>query len=226
MRVLVVDDDPDVRESLRHSLEFEGYTVEVAGDGEQALHVLRAEAGTRPDLAIVDVMMPGTDGLEVCRRLRADGERMPVLMLTARDGLGDRVTGLDAGADDYLVKPFALAELLARLRALLRQNRGSARPEALRFADLELDTVTREVTRAGRPIVLTPTEFDLLRRFVAAPGRVLTRAHLRWQIWGHDPGTNNLDVYVGYLRRKTEAEGACRLLHTIRGVGFVLRAEP
>jgi two-component system response regulator MprA len=226
MRVLVVDDDPDVRESLRHSLEFEGYTVEVAGDGEQALHVLRAEAGTRPDLAIVDVMMPGTDGLEVCRRLRADGERMPVLMLTARDGLGDRVTGLDAGADDYLVKPFALAELLARLRALLRQNRGSARPEALRFADLELDTVTREVTRAGRPIVLTPTEFDLLRRFVAAPGRVLTRAHLRWQIWGHDPGTNNLDVYVGYLRRKTEAGGACRLLHTIRGVGFVLRAEP
>jgi two-component system response regulator MprA len=226
MRVLVVDDDPDVRESLRHSLEFEGYTVEVAGDGEQALHVLRAEAGTRPDLAIVDVMMPGTDGLEVCRRLRADGERMPVLMLTARDGLGDRVTGLDAGADDYLVKPFALAELLARLRALLRQNRGSARPEALRFADLELDTVTREVTRAGRPIVLTPTEFDLLRRFVAAPGRVLTRAHLRWQIWGHDPGTNNLDVYVGYLRRKTEAEGACRLLHTIRGVGFVLRTEP
>jgi two-component system response regulator MprA len=225
MRVLVVDDDPDVRESLRHSLEFEGYTVEVAGDGEQALHVLRAEAGTRPDLAIVDVMMPGTDGLEVCRRLRADGERMPVLMLTARDGLGDRVTGLDAGADDYLVKPFALAELLARLRALLRQNRGSARPEALRFADLELDTVTREVTRAGRPIVLTPTEFDLLRRFVAAPGRVLTRAHLRWQIWGHDPGTNNLDVYVGYLRRKTEAEGACRLLHTIRGVGFVLRTE-
>jgi two-component system response regulator MprA len=225
MRVLVVDDDPDVRESLRHSLEFEGYTVEVAGDGDEALHVLRAEAGTRPDLAIVDVMMPGTDGLEVCRRLRADGERMPVLMLTARDGLGDRVTGLDAGADDYLVKPFALAELLARLRALLRQNRGSARPEALRFADLELDTVTREVTRAGRPIVLTPTEFDLLRRFVAAPGRVLTRAHLRWQIWGHDPGTNNLDVYVGYLRRKTEAEGACRLLHTIRGVGFVLRTE-
>lgn len=224
MRLLVVDDDPDVRESLRHSLEFEGYTVATADDGEQALLRLLAPE-TRPDLAIVDLMMPGMNGLEVCRRLRADGERMPVLMLTARDGLGDRVTGLDAGADDYLVKPFALEELLARLRSLLRQNRG--RPaEVLRYHDLELNLTTREVTRAGRSITLTPTEFDLIRQFLAAPERVLTRHHLHQQVWGHSPGTNNLDVYVSYLRRKTETGGADRLLHTVRGIGFVLRANP
>ena len=224
MRLLVVDDDPDVRQSLRHSLEFEGYTVATASDGEQALRqFLTPEA--RPDLAIVDLMMPGIDGMEVCRRLRAGGERVPVLMLTARDGLGDRVTGLDAGADDYLVKPFALEELLARLRALLRQNRG--RPaEVLRYTDVELNLVTREVTRAGRPITLTPTEFDLLRQFLAAPERVLARTHLQHRVWGHTPGTNNLDVYIGYLRRKTETGGAGRLLHTVRGIGFVLRASP
>ncbi|WP_158891396.1 response regulator transcription factor [Amycolatopsis anabasis] len=226
MRVLVVDDDPDVRESLRHSLEFEGYQVLTACDGDQALRqVFPADRGARPDLAIVDMMMPGTDGLETCRRLRAGGERMPVLMLTARDGLGDRVTGLDAGADDYLVKPFALEELLARLRALLKQNRACRPPEVLRFADLELHTSTREVTRAGRPIALTPTEFDLLRQFLAAPGKVLTRAHLQARVWGHHYGTNNLNVYIGYLRRKTEAGGAPRLLHTVHGVGFTLRLE-
>ncbi|ONI89330.1 DNA-binding response regulator [Actinosynnema sp. ALI-1.44] len=227
MRVLVVDDDPDVRESLRHSLEFEGYAVVTAGDGEQALHRIRSvEDDARIDLAIVDVMMPGIDGLEVCRRLRADGVLMPVLMLTARHGLGDRVTGLDAGADDYLVKPFALEELLARLRALLKQNRGHTRSDALRFADVELNTASREVTRAGYPIALTPTEFDLLRLFLTTPERVLTRAYLQQRIWGHDPGTNNLDVYIGHLRRKTEARGTDRLLHTVRGVGFVLRAQP
>ncbi|WP_086678812.1 response regulator transcription factor [Amycolatopsis pretoriensis] len=222
MRLLVVDDDPDVRTSLRHCLEFEGYTVATAGDGEQALRRLLAD-GTRPDLAIVDVMMPVVDGLEVCRRLRAYGERVPVLMLTARDGLGDRVTGLDAGADDYLVKPFALEELLARLRALLKTNR-ERRSDTVRYADLELNLASREVARAGDPISLTPTEFDLLRQFLAAPERVLTRTHLQQRVWGHVLGTNALDVYIGYLRRKTEAAGAGRLLHTVRGIGFVLRS--
>ncbi|MGW4064191.1 response regulator transcription factor [Amycolatopsis sp. NPDC004747] len=221
MRLLVVDDDPDVRESLRDSLEFEGYAVETAADGERALR--RLAAGPRPDLAIVDVLMPGVDGLEVCRRLRGSGQRLPVLLLTARDGLGDRVTGLDAGADDYLVKPFALEELLARLRALLRHRAPAPRREPLRHAGLVLDPVTREVTRNGRPIALTPTEFDLLRAFLSAPRRVLTRAHLQRRVWGYPPGANTLDVYVGYLRRKTEAAGGDRLLHTVRGVGFVLR---
>ncbi|WP_086838410.1 response regulator transcription factor [Amycolatopsis kentuckyensis] len=222
MRLLVVDDDPDVRESLRDSLEFEGYAVDTAADGERALYRLAADPP--PDLAVVDVLMPGVDGLEVCRRLRAGGQRLPVLMLTARDGLGDRITGLDAGADDYLVKPFALEELLARLRALLRHKAPDPRREPLRHADLVLDPVTREVTRNGRPITLTPTEFELLREFLYAPRRVLTRAHLQQRVWGHPPGANTLDVYVGYLRRKTEAAGGDRLLHTVRGVGFVLRS--
>jgi two-component system response regulator MprA len=224
MRVLVVDDDPHVRESLARSLEFEGYEVDTAADGAEALRVVTASQ--RPDLAILDLMMPNVDGLETCRRLRASGDLMPVLMLTARDALGDRVTGLDAGADDYLVKPFALEELLARVRALLKQNRGSSVvPAALRFADLRLDPRTREVSRAGFPIDLTPTEFELLSAFLAAPGKVLTRNHLRHAVWGHDPGTNNLDVYIGYLRRKTEVDGQPRLLHTVRGIGFVLRHE-
>jgi two-component system response regulator MprA len=223
VRLLVVDDDPNVRESLRDSLEFEGYAVDTAPDGDRALDRLLAEPG--PDLAIVDLMMPGMDGLEVCRRLRASGARMPVLMLTARDGLGDRITGLDAGADDYLVKPFALEELLARLRALLRHSSPGPRHAPLRFADLVLDAASREVVRNGRPITLTPTEFDLLRQFLAAPRRVLTRAHLQHRVWGHTPGTNTLDVYVAYLRRKTEADGGDRLLHTVRGVGFVLRTS-
>ncbi|WP_020577525.1 response regulator [Actinopolymorpha alba] len=232
MRVLVVDDDPHVRESLRASLEFEGYAVETASDGEQAFDRLSPPqpAGASPDLVILDLMMPRLDGLETCRRLRSAGERLPILMLTARDALGDRVTGLDAGADDYLVKPFALEELLARLRALLRHRRSPSstpgRGPVLRFADLELDTGTREVTRAGRPITLTRTEFDLLSLLMGAPRRVLTRGHLQQEVWGYDTSTNNLDVYVGYLRRKTEAGGASRLVHTVRGVGYVLRSEP
>ncbi|WP_328450270.1 response regulator transcription factor [Amycolatopsis sp. NBC_00438] len=224
MRLLVVDDDPDVRESLQRSLEFEGYDVGTAICGATAIE---AVAGDRkPDLVILDVMMPGVDGLETCRRIRAAGERLPVLLLTARDALGDRVTGLDSGADDYLVKPFALEELLARVRALLKQNRGRRRaPAVRRFADLELDPRTREVARGGRRMELTPTEFDLLVTFLDSPGKVLTKHQLRQAVWGTEPSrTNNLDVYVGYLRRKTEAGGASRLLHTVRGVGFVLRA--
>ncbi|MET8999219.1 response regulator transcription factor [Amycolatopsis sp. Hca4] len=224
MRLLVVDDDPDVRESLQRSLEFEGYDVGTATCGTTALAVLAGEA--KPDLVILDVMMPEVDGLETCRRLRAAGERLPVLMLTARDALGDRVTGLDSGADDYLVKPFALEELLARVRALLKQNRGRRSvPEVRRIGDLELDPGTREVTRGGRRVDLTPTEFDLLSVFLDAPGKVLTKHQLRQAVWsGEASRTNNLDVYVSYLRRKTEAGGASRLLHTVRGVGFVLRA--
>lgn len=223
MRLLVVDDDPHVRESLQRSLEFEGYEVDTAGDGAEALLKVRGTE-ERPDLAILDLMMPNVDGLETCRRLRAAGDRMPVLMLTARDALGDRVTGLDAGADDYLVKPFALEELLARVRALLKQNRAQQEPRVLRFADLWLDPSTREVTRGGFPIDLTPTEFELLTAFLTAPGKVLTRNHLRHAVWGHDPDTKGLDVYIGYLRRKTEVDGQSRLLHTVRGIGFVLRS--
>jgi two-component system response regulator MprA len=225
MRVMVVDDDSHVRDSLALSLEFEGYSVSTAPDGEEALRRFETE---QPDLMIVDVMMPGVDGLETCRRLRSDGNRVPVLMLTARDALGDRVTGLDAGADDYLVKPFALEELLARVRALLRparrMERAAPRTERLRYDDLELDTDTREVFRAGIPISLTRTEFDLLALLLSAPRQVLTRAHLQREIWGHEPNTNNLDVYVGYLRRKTEVGGAPRLVHTVRGVGYVLKS--
>jgi len=224
VRLLVVDDDPDVRESLQRSLEFEGYDVGTATCGTTALTAVAGEA--KPDLVILDVMMPEIDGLETCRRIRAAGERLPVLMLTARDALGDRVTGLDSGADDYLVKPFALEELLARVRALLKQNRRRRGvPEIRRFGDLALDPSTREVTRGGRRLDLTPTEFDLLTAFLDAPDRVLTKHQLRQAVWGREPSrTNNLDVYVGYLRRKTEAGGASRLLHTVRGVGFVLRA--
>ncbi|MEC3979089.1 response regulator transcription factor [Amycolatopsis sp. H20-H5] len=232
MRILVVDDDADVRESLVRSLEFEGYEVQQSEDGEQALRRLDPAAETRPDLMIVDLMMPGIDGLEVCRRLRSAGERLPILMLTARDALGDRVTGLDAGADDYLPKPFALEELLARLRAMVRQARHHRVAQAKRgqsakvvFGDLELDPVTREVTRAGRAVLLTRTEFELLALLMAAPRHVLTRAHLHRELWTRDPGTNALDVYVGYLRRKLEADGRSRLVHTVRGVGFVLRAQ-
>ncbi|MFC4858128.1 response regulator transcription factor [Actinophytocola glycyrrhizae] len=222
MRILVVDDDPDVRDSLQRSLEFAGYDVVTAADGAAALRLVSNVQAL--DLAILDLMMPEIDGLETCRRLRDAGERMPVLILTARDGLGDRVTGLDAGADDYMIKPFALEELLARVRALLRQNRGdiSAR-HVRRFADLRLDLRTREVVRAGRPIDLTPTEFALLAALLERPGKVLTRNHLTHAVWGHDYGTNNLDVYISYLRRKTETDGQSRLVHTVRGVGFVLR---
>ncbi|MBO0840048.1 MAG: response regulator transcription factor [Sciscionella sp.] len=232
VRVLVVDDEPDVRDSLRHSLEFEGYDVRTAVDGAQAIEAL-AVPDNDTDVVVMDLMMPGVDGLEACRRLRAAGDRTPVLLLTARDGLGDRVTGLDAGADDYLIKPFALEELLARLRALLKMNRRSetsafesVEERSLVFADLELDPVTREVRRAGKPITLTRTEFELLEQLMTAPKRVLTRSYLLREIWGHEPRTNNLDVYISYLRRKTEADGRPRLIHTVHGVGYVLRQRP
>ncbi len=222
--ILVVDDDSAVRESLRRALKLEGYEVELAADGDAALERLGSD--TEPDAVVLDVMMPGTDGLDVCRTLRASGNRLPVLMLTARGAVDDRVAGLDAGADDYLVKPFALDELFARLRALLRR-RGGEEAETLRFADLELDAATREVRRAGEPIELTRTEFALLELFLRNPKQVLTRSVIYERVWGYDFGfgSNSLDVYIGYLRRKTESGGGGRLIHTVRGVGYALR-EP
>ncbi|GAA4884724.1 response regulator transcription factor [Saccharopolyspora cebuensis] len=230
MRILVVDDDRAVRESLRRSLQFNGYQVELAADGQQALDSL---AGSRPDALVLDVMMPRLDGLEVARRLRSAGDDLPILVLTARDAVSDRVAGLDAGADDYLPKPFALEELLARLRALLRraappEDGAGAGPAPLRFADLELDPGTREVRRGERSISLTRTEFALLELLMAHPKQVLTRSRLLEDVWGYDFPTsgNALEVYIGYLRRKTEAEGEPRLIHTVRGVGYVLRETP
>jgi len=222
VKILVVDDERAVRESLRRALELEGYEVEAAGDGSEALERLEAD-GLDPDAVVLDVLMPGVDGLEVCRVLRRAGSRMPVLMLTARAEVGDRVAGLDAGADDYLAKPFALEELLARLRALLRRAGGGE--EVLRFADVELDPATREVRRGGEPIELTRTEFSLLELFLRNPRQVLTRSLIFERVWGYDfgAGSNSLDVYIGYLRRKTEAGGRPRLLHTVRGVGYALR---
>ena len=224
MRVLVVDDERAVRESLRRALELEGYDVELAADGEEALERLEAQAAA--DAVILDVLMPGIDGLEVCRRLRASANAVPVLMLTARAEVDSRVAGLDAGADDYLPKPFALAELLARLRALLRRAaNGDEGSNVLRFADLELDTGTREVRRRERLIELTRTEFSLLELFLRNPRQVLTRSIIFERVWGYDfgPTSNSLDVYIGYLRRKTEDGGAPRLIHTVRGVGYALR---
>ncbi|GAA1524364.1 response regulator transcription factor [Actinomadura kijaniata] len=226
-RILVVDDEPAVRESLTRSLEFEGYRVGTAADGVAALDAVAAE---RPDLVVLDVLMPRMDGLTTCRRLRARGVTAPVLMLTARDMVGDRVTGLDAGADDYLVKPFELDELLARVRALLRRSTMNAgqgpASDALAFEDLRMDTVTREVTRAGKPLELTRTEYMLLEMFLSHPRQVLTREQILETVWGFDfePASNSLDVYVMYLRRKTEAGGLPRLVHTVRGVGYVLRS--
>jgi two-component system response regulator MprA len=222
MKILVVDDERAVRESLRRALELEGYDVGLAADGSEALEKLDSEA--QPDAVILDVLMPGTDGLEVSRTLRRSGNRVPVLMLTARAEVGDRVAGLDAGADDYLTKPFALEELLARLRALLRRTADGS-GEALRFADLELDPGTREVRRGGEPIDLTRTEFSLLELFMLNPRQVLTRSVIFERVWGYDfgYGSNSLDVYIGYLRRKTEAGGKPRLIHTVRGVGYALR---
>ena len=222
MRVFVVDDEPAVRESLRRALELEGYDVELAGSGEEA--VQRLGRNGQPDAVILDVLMPGIDGLEVCRRLRATGNEIPILMLTARAEVDSRVAGLDAGADDYLAKPFALAELLARLRALLRRA-GSDSTDRLRFAELELDPGTREVTRGGDLIELTRTEFSLLELFLRNPRQVLTRSIIFERVWGFDfgPTSNSLDVYIGYLRRKTEAGGKPRLIHTVRGVGYALR---
>ena len=227
MRVLVVDDDHAVRESLRRSLAFNGYEVELAADGEQAL---KAVASSRPDAVVLDVMMPRMDGLAACRALRAAGDDVAVLMLTARDDVSDRVAGLDAGADDYLPKPFALEELLARLRALLRRVSPSDGDDgaSLRLADLTLDPTTRDVRRGDRSVRLTRTEFALLELLLRNQRRVLTRERILEEVWGYDfPTTaNSLEVYIGYLRRKTEAEGEVRLIHTVRGVGYVARETP
>ena len=224
MKILVVDDERAVRESLRRALELEGYDVELADDGEAALE--RLEGTALADAVILDVLMPGIDGLEVCRRLRARDNGVPVLMLTARAEIDSRVAGLDAGADDYLPKPFALAELLARLRALLRRtSNGDESSDVLRFADLELELGTREVRRGSSSIELTRTEFSLLELFLRNPRQVLTRSVIFERVWGYDfgPTSNSLDVYIGYLRRKTEDGGASRLIHTVRGVGYALR---
>ena len=219
MRILVVDDDRAVRESLRRSLTFNGYTVDTAVDGVEALD---KTVSARPDAMVLDVMMPRLDGLEVCRRLRSTGDDLPILVLTARDSVSERVAGLDAGADDYLPKPFALEELLARLRALLRRTTLESTPEtpALEFADLSLDPATREVTRGQRQISLTRTEFALLEMLIANPRRVLTRSRILEEVWGYDFPTsgNALEVYVGYLRRKIGRDR----LETVRGAGYRL----
>jgi two-component system, OmpR family, response regulator MprA len=224
VKILVVDDERAVRESLRRALELEGYEIELAADGQEALQRLEANGESQPDAVILDVLMPVIDGLEVCRRIRRAGNRVPVLMLTARDEIENRVAGLDAGADDYVTKPFALEELIARVRALLRRT-SVGEDELLRFADLELDPGTREVRRAGDSIELTRTEFALLELFMTNPRQVLTRSIIFERVWGYDFGfaSNSLDVYIGYLRRKTEAGDKPRLIQTVRGVGYALR---
>ncbi|MFW3461072.1 response regulator transcription factor [Streptomyces microflavus] len=229
-RILIVDDEPAVREALQRSLAFERYGTRVAVDGYDALAMAEAYA---PDLIVLDIQMPRMDGLTAARRIRATGSTTPILMLTARDTVGDRVTGLDAGADDYLVKPFELDELFARIRALLRRSSyaasaaGAQAPDddVLSFADLRMDLATREVTRGDRRVELTRTEFTLLEMFLAHPRQVLTREQILKAVWGFDfePSSNSLDVYVMYLRRKTEAGGEPRLVHTVRGVGYALR---
>jgi two-component system response regulator MprA len=223
MHILVVDDDPAVRGSLDRALRLEGYAVDLAPDAAAAFEAL---AGDRPDAVVLDLGLPDLDGLAVCRRMRAAGDDTPVLILTARDAIDDRVQGLDAGADDYLVKPFALAELLARLRALLRR-RSAEEGEVLRFGDLSLDLHTREGRRGDRAFTLTRIEFDLLELLLRHPKQVLTREIILDRVWGYnfDSGTNSLAVYVGYLRRKTEVGDEPRLIHTVRGVGYVLK-EP
>lgn len=228
MKILVVDDEQPVRESLRRSLRFNGYDVLTASDGLEAVEAVRSE---NPELLILDVMMPNMDGLEVCRTLRSEGWDRPILVLTARDGVSDRVAGLDAGADDYLPKPFALEELLARVRSLVRRASADfiaaeAPVESkLSFEDLELDADTREVSRGGRSISLTRTEFSLLQLLMENPRKVLSRSKILEEVWGYDFPTsgNALEVYIGYLRKKTEGDGDSRLIHTVRGVGYVLR---
>jgi two-component system, OmpR family, response regulator MprA len=223
MRILVVDDEPAVRDSLERALRLDGYVVELARDGDEGLAKLREAA---PDAVVLDLLMPGMDGLAVCRAIRAAGDRTPVLVLTARDAVADRVAGLDAGADDYLVKPFALEELQARLRALLRRGNG-AEAELLGHGDLQMNTLTHEVRRGERALELTRTEFELLRLFLEHPRQVLTRTQIFERVWGYDFGrsSNSLEVYVGYLRRKLEAGGEPRVLQTVRGVGYALRGE-
>ncbi|WP_395294847.1 response regulator transcription factor [Kitasatospora hibisci] len=235
-RLLVVDDEPALRDALESSLAFEGYEVATATNGYEALEAVERD---KPDLVLLDIMMPRMDGLTAVRRMRSRGDTVPVLMLTARDAVGDRVTGLDVGADDYLAKPFELDELLARVRALLRRNalatEAAARAaaaeddtEVLAFADLRMNTATREVTRAGRQVELTRTEFMLLEMFLSHPRQVLTREQILKAVWGFDfePSSNSLDVYVMYLRRKTEQGGMPRLIQTVRGVGYALRPAP
>lgn len=223
-RVLLAEDDRGVRESLERALRYEGFEVVTAADGRRALELARTEV---PDLLVLDVMMPEVDGLEVARRLRARKDRVPILMLTARTEVSDRVAGLEAGADDYLIKPFALDELLARMRALLRRSGVTGHQGPLEVADLVLDPATRRVTRGGRELELTKTEFDLLELFLHNAGMVLTRDIIYERVWGFDftTSSNSIDVYVGYLRRKAEAGDEPRLIHTVRGVGYVLR-EP
>ena len=232
MHILVVDDDQAVRDSLKRSLQYSGYEVASANDGIEALAHLSAH---KVDAVVMDVMMPRLDGLETTRMLRGQGNDVPILVLTARDAVGDRVDGLDAGADDYMAKPFALDELMARLRALTRRSRpenedasASAETQVLTFEDLRLDLNTREVTRSGHRISLTRTEFALLQTFMEHPRKVLERSWLLNEVWGFEfPTTaNSLEVYIGYLRRKTEAGGKSRLIHTVRGIGYVLRESP
>jgi two-component system response regulator MprA len=222
LEILVVDDDPALRTALDRALKLEGYHVSFAHDGRQALQMM---TGASQDAVILDLGLPLMDGLEVCRRVRERGDRTPVLMLTARDAVTDRVEGLDAGADDYLVKPFALDELLARLRALLRRSTATPSEGVLKFGDLILDLQTMEVSRGQRELQLTRTEFRLLELFMRNPRVVLTRSRIFEEVWGYDFGasSNALEVYVSYLRRKLEAEGEPRLIHTVRGVGYTLR---
>jgi two-component system response regulator MprA len=225
VQLLVVDDEPAIREALELVLRLHDFEVATAADGREAIRTL---ARSRPDAVILDVLMPELDGLEVCRRVRAIGDRIPILMLTARAEVSDRVAGLEAGADDYLVKPFAHEELIARVRALLRRKGWEGEPHTLRFEDLELDLAGYEARRGTRTIELTRTEFELLELLMRHPRQVLTRATIFDRVWGYDfgPASNSLEVYVGYLRRKTEADGEPRLLHTIRGIGYVLKAPP
>jgi two-component system response regulator MprA len=222
-RILVIEDDDGITRFLRRGLAYEGYTVDIAADGQMGLIAARDNP---PDLVVLDLMLPGIDGLEVCRRLRAGGD-VPILILTARDGVNDRVLGLDMGADDYMVKPFDLDELLARIRALLRRLQPASQPKIMRFEDLTLDTGTRQASRGDRIISLTAKEYELLDLFMLHPRQVLTRDVIFDRVWGYDFGgeSNIIEVYVRYLRQKLEEDGEPRLLHTVRGMGYVLR-EP